>query len=381
MTNYELYSTDTLLESLSIDPDLWQGSFLSKESSLHQLSPYVGKLKSSMVRILLIKFSKLGDWILDPFAGSGVVPLEALLSGRKTVSNDLSIYAYVLTLGKLTAPRSLEEAFERTNQFIEYIKINKHNVNLDTVPNWVSQFFHKETLKEIVAAFNYYNFCKDYFVCSCLLGILHHFRPGFLSYPASHLTPYLRTSKYPPAQYPEMYEYRDLASRLLTKVKRMMRNTMIEKPWDKNDYMVLFENTMNLSLDDESIDMILSSPPYYGALDYGRDNRLRLWFLGERDWKSLDKTLTASHSVYIPQMKKCLKEMYRVLKSGSFSVLILGDVTRNDKTHNTAETIGGIAEKVTMGGFKIIKLISDYIPDERRSRRRTSIVLLIMLHI
>jgi len=88
----------------TLDSRFWHGSFNAKESSLQQLSPYVGKLKSGMVRVLLSLYSKPEDIILDPFSGSGVVPLEAVLASRKAFANDLSPYAYTLTRGKLEAP-------------------------------------------------------------------------------------------------------------------------------------------------------------------------------------------------------------------------------------------------------------------------------------
>jgi len=37
----------------------------------------------------------------------------------------------------------------------------------------------------------------------------------------------------------------------------------------------------------ESIDAVITSPPYMDALDYARDNRLRLWFLGINDYKQI----------------------------------------------------------------------------------------------
>src|SRR5947209_2207736 len=73
-----------------LDARLWHGSFNAKESSLQQLAPYVGKLKTGMVRVLLDVYTKQGEYVLDPFSGSGVVPLEALLAGRKALANDLS---------------------------------------------------------------------------------------------------------------------------------------------------------------------------------------------------------------------------------------------------------------------------------------------------
>ncbi len=116
---------------------------------------------------------------------------------------------------------------------------------------------------------------------------------------------------------------------------------------------------------------IVSSPPYFGALDYARDNRLRLWFLGCEDWKELDNALTASRKVYLPQMSHCLREMYRVLKEGSHCVLVLGDVERDGKTRRTAEILGDLAVEVTGGGFSVEQIYDDRIPDDRRTRRRT----------
>src|SRR5438128_3201508 len=83
-----------------LDARLWHGSFNGRESTLQQLSPYVGKLKSGMVRVLVKRYSKPKDIVLDLFSGSGVVPLEAVLAGREAWANDLSTYAYVLTRGK-----------------------------------------------------------------------------------------------------------------------------------------------------------------------------------------------------------------------------------------------------------------------------------------
>lgn len=61
----------------AITGSLWKGCFNAKESSIHQLSPYVGKLKSGMAGALVREFSREGDVVLDPFCGSGVVPVEA----------------------------------------------------------------------------------------------------------------------------------------------------------------------------------------------------------------------------------------------------------------------------------------------------------------
>lgn len=201
----------------------WNGSFNGRESPLHQLAPYIGKLKSGMAHALLETFTKPKQWVCDPFAGSGVVPLEALLMKRRAVANDLSVYAYTMTLGKLTAEAELDSALKRSSKLIAYVGKHAHKHDLHDVDYWVRAFFHPETLKETLAAFDYAKKRKDYFLSACLCGILHHQRPGFLSYPSSHLVPYLRTKLFPPEQFSELYEYRSLPNRIEAKVKRVYR--------------------------------------------------------------------------------------------------------------------------------------------------------------
>jgi DNA modification methylase len=146
---------------------------------------------------------------------------------------------------------------------------------------------------------------------------------------------------------------------------------MLSADWDTRQYQVWQTNAMNLPIQQETVDTIISSPPYFGALDYARDNRLRLWFLGCEDWKQLDKSLTAHSSVYITQMSACLREMERVLKPGGYCVLILGDVNRNGKLYHTAEILGELAGEVSAQRLQVELIYDDIIPDERRSRRKT----------
>jgi len=358
-------------DSLELDASVWAGSFNARESSMHQLAPYVGKLKSGMVRVLIGLYSQPGDIVLDPFCGSGVVPLESLLMGRHTIASDLSPYAYAITRGKLAAPRSKQDALLQAREVIGEVERCAPLVDPSICPDWVRKFFHPQTLREVVAAFAILKERQDFFLMACLLGILHHVRPGFLSYPASHLTPYLRVNKYPRELFAHMYCYRDLGSRLLAKVERAYRQTMFAPPMEEVSWKVLQENAMNLSLASDCVDAIISSPPYFGALDYARDNRLRLWFLGASDWKQLDRSLTANDKVYVPQMAKSLAEMCRVLRTGGHCVLILGDVQRNGTRKPTARVISELALEVSEGQMVTKFIYSDEIPDIRRSRRKT----------
>ncbi len=168
-----------------------------------------------------------------------------------------------------------------------------------------------------------------------------------------------------------MYLYRSVAERLLKKIKRAYRRSHIKKAWTLADYEVRRRNAQNLAFGDESMDFIITSPPYYGALDYARDNRLRLWFLGERNWRNVDQKLTAREAIYEKQMEKCLKEIYRVLKRKHYCVLIVGEFNQNGKTRDTAAVLSTLASRVTQDRFITDCIVQDKIPDIRRSRRGT----------
>ena len=204
---------------------------------------------------------------------------------------------------------------------------------------------------------------------ACLMGILHHVRPGFLSFPASHLVPYLRKKKYPPEQFPDMYRYRPVRPRLLAKIARAYRR------FDEIDpalqRTVLCANALRLPLEAQSVDAIISSPPYFGALDYGRDNRLRLWFLGVDDYRKLEEKLSSNEQVYVAQMTRAVGEMFRVLKPDKFAVLVLGDYRRNGHSRDSATTIERIVLENYSTYGSVTKLLEDEVPDARRSRRRT----------
>jgi ubiquinone/menaquinone biosynthesis C-methylase UbiE len=70
-------------------------------------------------------------------------------------------------------------------------------------------------------------------------------------------------------------------------------------------------------------------------------------------------------------MSVCLGEMYRVLRPGGSCILVLGDVEREGQTKRTAEILAELAQEVTHTGFAVETIYDDFIPDDRRSRRKT----------
>jgi len=301
----------------------WTASVLRNESTFHQLSPYIGKLKSSIAASMISQFTSPGDLVYDPFSGSGTVALEAWAAKRRVVANDLSPYAYALTRAKLFPLGTLQDALNDVEQAsVAAIKL-RDDVDLRRVPLWVRGFFHPETLRETIAWTSVLRRQRSWFLLAALLGILHHQRPGFLSFPSSHTVPYLRLKKFPRSRFPEMYEYRSLRDRLEAKVTRAFRQAP-ELDFDIARVCVQ-KDASKFSLP-EPADAIITSPPYMRLLDYARDNRLRLWFLGAQDWHSLDKIVSPNQDAFLDLMRRCFRKWKTVLKPNGYCVLVIGDV-------------------------------------------------------
>jgi hypothetical protein len=357
-------SEETYIHNAGLVRD-WTGSSAKTEATLHQLSPYIGKIKSSMAASLVDQFTKRGQVVYDPFSGSGTIALAAWLAGRRVVANDLSPYAYLLTRAKLFPYASADDALSEIAMLSPCAETMRDTVDLRTVPRWVTQFFHPKTLREIVAWSEVLKRRRASFLMACLLGILHHQRPGFLSFPSSHTVPYLRTKRFPRARFPELYSYRSLRNRLEAKVKRALRrvpnlNLGIDRQCFSKDASRLVLSG--------PVDAIITSPPYMRQLDYGRDNRLRLWFLGTTDWNALDQAVTPSEAQFLDLMRGCLALWRNLLCKGSYCVLVLGDAVSRIYRKPLPDAVRDIAIS-EVGGFSFQLAYKDRIPAVRRVRR------------
>ncbi len=343
-------------------PRGWRAPCTEKESTLHQLSPYIGKLKSLIAHDLIAEYSKEGELVADVFCGSGTVALEAVLMGRRAFASDASQYAITLTKGKLAAPSSLKDAYATLDSALTAAQ--SYPVDLRSVPRWVRTFYHPRTLKETLQLLGVVRERRDYFLTSCLLGIAHHQRPGFLSYPSSHLVPYLRSNKFPKEKYPEMYEYRDVAPRLRSKVERAMRRS---GEIDKRLIVGVRRSTIERLTPPGAVDCYFTSPPYMNALDYQRDNRLRHWLLSGDVRNSIDTRL-AENNGFRRMMAIYAKIISRTLVVGGHCILMVGEKTRRKFERFPSEVALEVIDEYAPG-LRIKKIIADRIPDVRRSRR------------
>ena len=316
---------------------------------MHSISSYVGRIKPAFAHCLIDIFSDEGNIVFDPFCGVGTIPLEADNMGRKSIANDLNPYANIITNSKFD-----RRGIESEIQYLSLLNGKAGTPDLSLVPEWVRVFYHDDTLREILIVRDQLVKDKRYFLLGCLLGIVHGHRKQHLSMRTGYIIPYIPNPK------PEA-EYREVIPRLVAKAKRMYSDPIPEQ----TNGNVIFGDARNLEIPDSSIDVIISSPPYYHTLDYVHSNRLRLWFAGV-DFDEQDKladTLIQQRHTYLEAMKDVGLELKRVMKDGSLCVFILGDVHLSAKnTLNTALDISKLYEEI---GFKTHSIVDDEIPASR----------------
>jgi len=332
----------------------WKSEPYSKQNwgnNFHSISSYVGRIKPSFAHSLIDAFSKKGNLVYDPFCGIGTVVLESAIMGRKSIGNDLNPYAYLISKSKLDN-RGIQKEIEYLNK----ITINESKkVNIDNINNWVKEYYHHDTLREIIYLINLFKKDKRDFLLGCLLGISHGHRPQHLSIRTGYIIPYI------PKPKPEVF-YKNSIEKMLQKVNRMYKSSPTFEYLPK---VYLSDSRNTRFIEDKSVDTIISSPPYYDTLDYVSANKLRLYLSGVDDEKQkiLQNDLIQNKKSYINEMLEIGIEINRIIKDDGIVVFVLGDVHYGKKTVNTAKNISELYLDNNL--FKTIDIIDDMIPPEK----------------
>jgi site-specific DNA-methyltransferase (adenine-specific) len=341
--------------------DSWKRARDGWGIALHRICSRTGSFPPALAYYFIMKYSRLGDIVLDPFSGKGTAPLEACLNGRIGVGNDLSPEAYVLTRAKVR-PVNRRQVLE----WIEWAesRINPSGYDVSGVNEDVRAFFSNCTLRQILAVRDLIDETKDEdlanFMRALMLGILHGPTRMHLSVRCSHsfsMAPgyvkrYVRENG---VRKPR----RNVLRCLRMKAERVFRDGI---PAIRGEaYM---EDARKLPIEDESIDFVITSPPYFNMQTYAWDNWLRLWFLGY-EYEDVARRLFHTESVerFKLFIRDVLKEIFRVLKWNRAAVIVLGRVKLKGRIIDMAEVTAPIAEEV---GFRVAGIISDSIPKSNK---------------
>lgn len=346
-----------IVSSWSIE-DSWKYAGNNWGVGLHRLCSRTGSFPPSLAYYFIEKFSNPGERVFDPFSGKGTAPLEACRSGRLGVGNDLAPEAYIITRAKVR-PVGVEEVVQwarRNRQFVE-------TYNRCDAPEEVEVFYSRHTLKQLLAVRELLiddDSDLGVFIKAVLLGILHGSSTLSLSVKCSH-----SFSMAP------RYVERSIRRLGLKKPRRNVLDCLIRRTLSLMDGytptvrgVALMRDARQTGLRDESVDLIVTSPPYFNMQTYAWDNWLRLWFLGH-DYREVAKRLfhTGSISKFSEFMREALREMYRVLKWDKPCFIVAGIVKLRGEWINMAEIIAPIAERI---GFRPVRIIMDSIPRENK---------------
>src|SRR5919205_576486 len=118
-TQAALYA-DLDLELSWSEPDLPERE---RTKHVHRLHPYLGKFIPQLVEVLLARYFRAGQHVLDPFAGSGTTLVQALESGLDATGVDIAAFNCLLTRVKtrrynlFVLERELRDALARFERF------------------------------------------------------------------------------------------------------------------------------------------------------------------------------------------------------------------------------------------------------------------------
>ena len=293
--------------------------------SLHYIGPYSGSFPPELVHYFLYKYSDPNGIVCDPFSGRGTTGLQAVLNNRKVVVNDLNPLAFVYSSAKLF-PFSSKEVDTYLKKIPSAEKSYPAQLSTEKESELLA-YFHPDTLAEIYTLREHLLQDKSLlaeYIKALLAGTSQGNRISNLSITMSALIcfspKYIRTWSERTGIYPE---YREVYPRLVAKAKRLEDDGLVFRP----DSTILCENSTQLSIEDNSIDLIITSPPYFNVINYAYDNRVRLWLIGH-EYKDIQKKLmhTGSLPKYSLFIHNTLSEFYRILKDDSWVVVVVGDV-------------------------------------------------------
>jgi len=294
----------------------------------HWIYPYKGKFHPQMIRALLnIIGLKEGDIVLDPFIGSGTTALEAQLLGINCLGIDISPLCVLQSKVKTESVEAIDE--------IEKIKKNILNKINPSLFNQESESFLQmiDSLGDEKV--------KNFYKMAYLVAVSDNARRGRNFEQSFYKNIELMIKS--------VRDFRDIAKELNLKLGRVEIKT---------------GDSRNLPLENNTIDGIITSPPYSIALDYVSNDAHALKVLGHELSEIREEFVGVRGrgqeriNLYNQDMKRSYEEIYRVLKPKRFAAIVIGNATYMGEEIKTVEFTIDYCQKI---GFRLVKNIDKII--------------------
>lgn len=370
-----------------------------KPHPLHSLHAFAAKFPAQLPRHFIEGLSEPGETVLDPMAGSGSTLLEGWLLGRRVVGIDLDPLAGRQCRAKTTwvDPESLETAGQRVLADARR-RLETGNPLADfreglsaATGDFLDYWFLPETQAELAALTRPIKEEEDPILRN-LLEVLFSAtivtKSGGVSraWDLAHSRPHRVADKRPRSPF-QMFE------RQLRQAVRAFENT----PGDSREPgWFLSADSRSLPLADNSVDLIVTSPPYANALDYMRAHKFSLVWLGQQvaelsglrgryigaerqaageaaplpdnaqravaALSETDRQKSRVLSRYLGEMRQAIVEMHRVIRPGRAVIIVVGPSTMRGQRIATQDYLAEIAKQA---GFEVRG-----VPDRKLDRDR-----------
>jgi DNA modification methylase len=263
---------------------------VSTRRATHGFHPYPARLLASIPRFFLAatQLSARGDLVLDPFCGSGTVPLEAILSGRDAYGADSNPLALLLTRAKTTAVRT-----ENIRRWLRDLVRTWDTVVTCDYPDVVNMdyWFYPHVKRDLLKLLVRIRRVKDAASREVLLATFSACLPNLsLADPRLSVPVRLKDDQYPRGHWLEEKTRARLRSLKAISVlgvfqTKLNQNLQLLDVFSRHEargtLLGLSNDARQLTpLKGESVGLTITSPPYLGAQKYIRSSSLSLTWLG-----------------------------------------------------------------------------------------------------
>ena len=249
----------------------------------HSICPYFAMFPESFAEKWILRLTKPGEFVMDPFSGRGTTATVALLNGRGAIASDVNDVAVCLTRAKTLAP-----SYNTLLRRIEALSLEFHSQHwlkrASEMPEFFLFAFAKKTLAQLLylrETLGWRSSGVDAMVAALALGSLH----GELSAPKYFSNQMPRTISTKPAYSVRFWQRHGLVapSRDVFEILRAHANFRYESPAPRGPAFVLAKDVRllpNAKLDKFQPRCLITSPPYQDMTNFEEDQWLRLWLLG-----------------------------------------------------------------------------------------------------
>ena len=255
----------------------------NKTQPVHRWVPWIAGFSKQFVADTLDRFLPTKGRVLDPFSGVGTTLLEAVLAGHDAVGFEINPYAAFACRTKLEAFKADPEHLrDLANQFVRFHEQNQHRTPESTPPAGFrtrEAFYNPKILHKVLLSLDFIEEIADSQARDlCRLA----FAATMVSYSNYSYEPSLgRKAAVGRVAATEFPVDQAIASRLVemsADICWFRERQGNRRPRRRVVLDSFFSAYRRVS--EESVDLIVTSPPYLNNYHYNRNTRPQLYWLG-----------------------------------------------------------------------------------------------------